>query len=78
MTAATCRLAAVSREQVSSTPPPGDATRLASILRDHPHWSVFWDKKYALWRAAEDDPDSALYTESPDVGTVIGYITAHT
>jgi hypothetical protein len=30
-----------------------------------------------VWRVAEDDPDSDLYAESRDAGTVIGYITAH-
>jgi len=47
-------------------------------MQDRPRWSVFWDKRYGVWRAAEDDPDSALYTESCDADTVIGYITTHT
>jgi hypothetical protein len=38
---------------------------------------VFWDKAYGVWRAAEDEPDSALYAESRDVGTVISYIVSH-
>jgi hypothetical protein len=58
-------------------PAPADAARLARVLSRHPHWSVFWDKKHCLWRAAEDDPDSALYTDGPDLDTVISYITAH-
>ncbi len=58
-------------------PAPGDAARLARVLREHPHWSVFLDKKHGVWRAAEDDPDSALYAESRDLDTVIAYITAH-
>jgi hypothetical protein len=58
-------------------PPPGEAARLAGFLHEHPCWSVFWDKRQCVWRAAEDDPDSALYAESPDLETVIGYITAH-
>jgi hypothetical protein len=58
-------------------PTPAQAARLARILSQHPQWSVFWDKKQRLWRAAEDDPDSALYTESPDLDTVISYITTH-
>jgi hypothetical protein len=33
--------------------------------------------KYRLWRAAEDDPDSELYAESPEAANVIRYITAH-
>jgi hypothetical protein len=38
---------------------------------------VFWDKKYALWRAGEDDPGSDLYAESPAADVVITYITGH-
>jgi hypothetical protein len=57
-------------------PAPGDAARLISILLQHPRWSFFWDKKHAVWRAAEDDPDSALYAESRDLDTVISYVTA--
>ena len=63
---------------IPALPEPGDAARLTRFLQDHQRWSVFWDKKHGLWRAAEDDPDSALYTESRDVDIVIGYITAHT
>jgi len=42
----------------------------------HPGWSAFWDKAYGVWRAAEDDPCSDLYTETPDPTAVIRYITA--
>ena len=56
---------------------PEDVTLLTDILREHQQWSVFWDPKYHLWRAAEDDPDSVLYAESPDAATIMGYITAH-
>ena len=58
-------------------PAPGDAARLARFMAGRPRWSVFWDKAYGVWRAAEDDPDSVLYAESPDAETVIGYITTH-
>jgi hypothetical protein len=58
-------------------PAAGDAARLASVLRQYPRWSFFWDKRHAVWRAAEDDPESALYAESQDLDTVIGYITSH-
>jgi hypothetical protein len=62
---------------MTSLPPPGDATRITRFLREHPRWSVFWDKAYGVWRVAEDDPDSCLYAESPDAGTVISYMTAN-
>ena len=58
-------------------PAPADAARLTSFLAQHPHWSAFWDKRYGVWRVAEDDPDSALYAESRDLDTVISYITTH-
>ena len=61
---------------VSNQLVPEDASLLADVLRQHQQWSVFWDQKYRLWRAAEDDPDSDLYVESPDVDTVAHYITA--
>jgi hypothetical protein len=58
-------------------PAPGDAARLASVLCQYPRWSFFWDKRTGVWHAAEDDPDSALYTESDDLDAVIGYIRIH-
>ena len=58
-------------------PPPADAARVSRFLADHLRWSAYWDKKYGLWRVAEDDPDSDLYTESSDADTVISYIAAH-
>ena len=58
-------------------PAPAEAARLTSFLNCHPRWSAFWDKRYGVWRVAEDDPDSFLYAESPDLDTVISYITAH-
>ena len=56
--------------------PPIAGRRLPArgLLPDHPGWSVFWDKRYGVWRAAEDDPGSAAYAESPDLDAVIGYI----
>jgi hypothetical protein len=58
---------------------PGQAAaaRLARVLEEYPAWSVFWDKACGVWRAAEDDPGSALHAESSDLDTVISYITAH-
>jgi hypothetical protein len=57
-------------------PPAADATRLAAFLDGHPGWSAFWDKRYGLWRATDDDPGSALYAETPAADAVIAYITA--
>ncbi len=57
---------------------PAGAALLAGFLRCHPGWSAFWDKAYGVWRAAEDDPLSAWYTETPDPAAVISYITACT
>ena len=58
-------------------PAPAEAARLTGFLHRHPRWSAFWDKRYGVWRVAEDDPDSCLYAESPDLDTVISYITIH-
>jgi hypothetical protein len=58
-------------------PAPEETLRITRFLQDHVHWSVFWDKKGGVWRVAEDDPDSDLYTASSDLDTVIGYIAAN-
>jgi hypothetical protein len=58
-------------------PVPVDAARLADFLRRHPGWSAFWDSRYGRWRAAEDDPASVLYVETPDLDVVMTYITSH-
>jgi hypothetical protein len=58
-------------------PPPGQAARITSFLRNHPHWSIFWDKGNGLWRVAQDDPDSDLYALASDADTVIDYMIAH-
>jgi hypothetical protein len=60
---------------MTSLPTSEDAERLTAFLRKHRWWSVFWDKRYGLWRVAEDDPDSDLYAEGAD--TVLGYMTTH-
>ena len=65
------------RVPAASWPCPGDAARIAGFLREHPSWSAFWDKHWALWRVTEDDPDSSLYAASADAGIVIGYMTRH-
>jgi hypothetical protein len=49
---------------VTSAPAPDAAGRVIRVLRDHPCWSVFWDKAYRVWRVADDDPDSGLYAEA--------------
>ena len=61
----------------ASRPSPEDAARIAGFVREHPSWSAFWDKQGALWRVAEDDPDSDLYTEAADADTVIRYVLTH-
>jgi hypothetical protein len=33
---------------VTSAPGPDAATRLIRVLRDHPCWSVFWDKAHGV------------------------------
>ena len=55
---------------MTNLPAPKDVARMTGLLREHPQWSVFWDPKYHLWRAAEDDPKSNLYAESPDAATI--------
>jgi hypothetical protein len=62
---------------VTSVPGPDAVARLLRVMRDHPCWSVFWDKAHGVWRVADDDPDSGLYAESSDADTVISYIQAH-
>jgi len=58
-------------------PPPADAARVSCFLAEHLRWSIYWDKKYGLWRVAEDDSDSDLYAESSDADIVISYVVAH-
>jgi hypothetical protein len=53
------------------------AAKITAFLTEHLCWSAFWDKKYRVWRVAENDPDSNLYAESWDVDTVIRYMVAH-
>ena len=62
---------------MSILPPAADAARVSRFLADHPGWSAWWDKRFGVWRVAEDDPDSDLYAEISDADTVIRYITAH-
>ena len=69
-------LGSVGEMRMAVLPSPEDAARVSCFLADQPRWSVYWDKKYGLWRVAEDDPDSDLYAESSDADIVISYITA--
>jgi hypothetical protein len=62
---------------MTTIPAPCAATRIADFLAEHLSWSVFWDKRYGLWRVTEDNPDSELYAESRDADTVIQYMRAH-
>jgi hypothetical protein len=69
-------LAAPGRGHMTHLPRPGDAERIADFLQRHLSWSAFWDKREGVWRVAEDDPDSDLYTTGKDADTVIGYMSA--
>jgi hypothetical protein len=62
---------------VVNVPNPDDALRIASCLSIHTGWSIFWDKRYGVWRVSEDDPSSGLYEENTDARTVIAYVAAH-
>ena len=62
---------------MTSLPTPYAAARIAAFLENHLSWSAFWDKRNGVWRVAEDDPDSDLYTESGDADVVIRYMRAH-
>jgi hypothetical protein len=62
---------------MASLPAPEDIAGITGAICEYQQWSFFWDNRYRLWRAAEDDPDSDLYVESSDAATVIQYIAAH-
>jgi hypothetical protein len=63
--------------KAANHPTPEDAARISGFLREHPSWTAFWDKRDALWRVTEDDPDSALYAASTDIATVIAFMAEH-
>jgi len=63
--------------ELTTFPIPCAAARIAAFLAEHRSWSAFWDKRYGVWRVAEDDPDSDLYAESPEADVVIRYMTAN-
>ena len=63
--------------RMTSFPTPYAAARIAAFLDEHLSWSAWWDKRYGLWRVAEDDTDSDLYAESQDADVVIRYMRAH-
>lgn len=48
-------------------PSRGASLRIASFFGSHIGWSVFWDRRHAVWRVSEDDPNSDLYEENPDL-----------
>jgi hypothetical protein len=47
---------------------------MAAFLRDPPWWSAYWDKRHAVWRVAEDDPD--FHAEGHDLNQLLGYMAA--
>jgi hypothetical protein len=63
--------------ELITLPTPCAASRIAAFLAVNPSWSAFWDKRYGVWRVAEDDPDSDLYAESPEADAVIRYMTGN-
>lgn len=62
---------------MTSLPNLDDAFQVASFIGDYIGWSAFWDKRYAVWRVSEDDPDSDLYAESNDARQILDYVAAH-
>jgi hypothetical protein len=62
---------------VTSLPTSYAAARIAEFLAEHLSWSAFWDKRDAVWRVAENDPDSDLYAASRDADVVIRYMSAN-
>jgi transcriptional regulator with XRE-family HTH domain len=64
-------------DRMTSLPDPRDVARIAESVSARAGWSIFWDKRYGVWRAAEDDPESDLYAESRDAQQVMDYIAAH-
>jgi hypothetical protein len=68
---------AIPANGTANHPTPEDAARISGFLREHPSWTAFWDKRDALWRVTEDDPDSALYAASSDISTVIAFMAEH-
>lgn len=67
----------VNGNRAVNVPDPDDASRIASFFSNHIDWSVFWDKRHAVWRVSEDDPSSGLYEENADARMVIAYVAAH-
>ena len=65
------------RKHRTRLPDHGDAQRIAGFLESYPGWSAFWDKRDGVWRVAEDDPHSDLYTEDAQADGVIDYIVTH-
>jgi hypothetical protein len=56
---------------------PEQIAQLADFTRHNPQWSVFWDKRYRVFRVTEDNPDSDLYEEDEDPDKVLAYMAAH-
>jgi transcriptional regulator with XRE-family HTH domain len=61
-------------DHMANLPDLDDALRMAGSAGLRIGWSVFWDKRYGVWRVSEDDPHSDLYAESDDAQKVIDYM----
>ena len=64
---------------MTDLPTPYAAAKIAAFLAEQEHlsWTAYWDKRHALWRVSQDDPDSDLYATSRDANAVIEYMATH-
>jgi hypothetical protein len=56
---------------------PQQIARLQDFVRSNPQWSVFFDKRYGVFRVSDDDPGSDLYEENDELDKVLAYMTMH-
>jgi hypothetical protein len=62
---------------MTNLPTPQAAAKIAAFIAGHLSWTAYWDKRDALWRVSQDDPDSSLYATSHEADAVIDYMTRH-